>query len=216
MKTNTIDARMLNAQVAIDNALGNDTIKAALALFGYDEAKLNEGQALYEDASGKQNKQKQEYGEQYQATDALDAAMSAANAVYMRHVKIARIALRAQRGVAQALDLDGRRKQTYSGWINQASVFYTNALADAGIKTALAQFGITDQALTDALAAIKDVEAKLAAQLKEKGEAQDATKVRDEAFEELQDWMSDFVAISRIALENDPQLLEVLGIVEPS
>jgi hypothetical protein len=216
MKTNTIDARMLNAQVAIDNALGNDTIKTALALFGYNKAKLNEGKALYEDANGKQNKQKQEYGDQYEASDALDSAMSAANVVYMRHVKIARIALRGQRGSAQALDLDGRRKQTYSGWIGQASVFYANAQADTSVKTALAEFGITKQALTDGLAAIKDIEAKLAAQLKEKGEAQDATKVRDDAFENLQDWISDFVAISRIALENDPQLLEILGIVEPS
>ncbi|MEQ9288490.1 MAG: hypothetical protein RIG77_16340 [Cyclobacteriaceae bacterium] len=216
MKTNTIDARMLNAQVAIDNALSNETIKVSLALFGYDEARLNEGLALYEDALTKHNKQKQEYGEQYEASDALNAAMSNANSVYMRYVKIARIALRGQRGAWQSLDLDGRRKQTYSGWIKQASVFYANAQANEPIRVALAKFGITEQALAEGLAGIKDVETKLAAQLKEKGEAQDATRIRDEAFEALQDWMSDFVAISRIALEDQSQLLEVLGIVEPA
>lgn len=36
----TIDSKLLNAQVAIENALSNTTIKDAMVLFGYDEAKL--------------------------------------------------------------------------------------------------------------------------------------------------------------------------------
>jgi vacuolar-type H+-ATPase subunit I/STV1 len=216
MKNNTIDSKLLNAQVAIDNALSNTTIKDAMALFGYDEAKLQAGAALYEAAQAAQNKQKQEYGEQFSATDALDTAMSAANQVYMRHVKVARIALRGQRGAAEALQLMGRRQQSYSGWIKQASIFYTNALIDEGVKTALSSFGITEQALQEGQDNVNDVQAKLAAQLKEKGEAQASTQARDESLEDLLDWMSDFVAIARIALENDAQLLEVLGIVEPS
>ncbi|MFT6856667.1 MAG: vacuolar-type H+-ATPase subunit I/STV1 [Cyclobacteriaceae bacterium] len=171
---------------------------------------------MYEVAQAAQNKQKQEYGEQFSATDALDTAMSAANQVYMRHVKVARIALRGQRGAAEALQLTGRRQQSYSGWIKQASIFYTNALIDEGVKTALSSFGITEQALQEGQDNVNDVQAKLAAQLKEKGEAQASTQERDQALEDLLDWMSDFVAIARIALENDAQLLEVLGIVEPS
>lgn len=49
----------------------------------------------------------------------------------------------------------------------------------------------------------------LLAQRTEKGEAQAATKARDEALEALMDWLSDFIAISRIALEDDSQLLEM-------
>jgi hypothetical protein len=216
MKTNTIDARLLNAQVAIDNAISNETLKTALAAFGYDDVKLDIGKALYNDAVAKQNKQKQEYGEQFEATDALDLAKSNTNTAYMRDVKVARIALKGQRGSWQSLDLDGRRKQTYSGWASQASVFYTNALADNSVKTSLSKFGMTEQILTDGLSTVQDVEAKLAAQLKEKGDAQDATQTRDKAFDLLADWMSDFIAIARIALEDQPQMLEVLGIIEQS
>ncbi len=47
--------------------------------------------------------------------------------------------------------------------------------------------------------------------LKEKGESQDATKIKDAAIAKLDDWMSEFYAVAKIGLEDNPQLLEVLG-----
>ena len=42
------------------------------------------------------------------------------------------------------------------------------------------------------------------------------TQERDEAIDKLDDRLSDFIAIARVALEKKPQYLEKLGIVEPS
>jgi len=84
------------------------------------------------------------------------------------------------------------------------------------VTTALGGFGITQEKLEAGQQLVNDVEEKMNVQLKEKGEAQNATQERDEAFEELQDWMGDFIAIARIALDDKSQYLEVLGIVEPS
>ncbi|RED91912.1 hypothetical protein [Marinoscillum furvescens] len=216
MKNNTIDAKLLSAQVALENALHNETIKTSLGEYGYDEPKLNEGLTLFNDAYTKHLDQKKEYGDQYAATDALDTAMDHANALYIRHVKIARIALRTDRGASATLELDGRRKQTYSGWLKQARLFYANALASTQILSALAHFGITTEKLEEGQAAVAQVETSLVQQLREKGEAQNATEARDEALDALMDWVADFIAIARIALEHKPQLLENLGIIQPS
>ena len=216
MKNNTIDAKLLNAQVAIDNALGNSSISTAMATFGYDETKLLAGKALYETALNLHKQQKVEYGEQYAATDELETALSSANKSYMMDLKVARIALRAHPSAAEALKLNGRRKKTYAGWVEQTTLFYDNALASAEVKAALAVFGVDEAKLIAGQTAVRGVRDLLTAQRKEKGEAQAATQARDEALEALMDWLSDFIGIARIALEGDPQFLEMLGIVVES
>ena len=46
--------------------------------------------------------------------------------------------------------------------------------------------------------------------------AQEATKKKDAAFAKMDNWMSEFYAFARIALEDQPQLLEALGKVVKS
>ncbi|MEL7067883.1 MAG: hypothetical protein AAGN15_04420 [Cyanobacteria bacterium J06581_3] len=53
-----------------------------------------------------------------------------------------------------------------------------------------------------------------ALQKKRKGEAKSATEKRDRHLAKLRSWLSDFRAITKIALAEDPQRLESLGIVQ--
>ena len=121
MENNTIDAKLLNAEVAIDNAMGNAAISTALEVFG---------KALHERALTLHKKQKKEYGEQYAATSELKAALSSANKAYMLDLGVARVALRTQVSAVEPLQLNGQRKKTYSGWVEQVTMFYDNALED--------------------------------------------------------------------------------------
>lgn len=213
MKNNTIESQLLQTQVAIENALSSPALTEALSAYGYDENKLLAGQALYNQAQQAQEQQKKEYGEQFAATDALVEAYTEGFAQYMKHVQVARVALKDQRGVFEELQINGRRKRTYSGWLQQGKAFYGNALANQAVKDSLASFGIDEAALNNGLSAMETFEQRLAEQLKEKGEAQEATQIRDANLDALLDWFSDFVKIARIALAGNPQRLEMLGVV---
>ncbi len=212
---NTLEGRLLFAQNAITNAINYTEVKNLLTEFGYTDKRLQEGRQLYEKANELQVKQQKEYGDQFAATDALNAAKASANRQYVNHLKLARIALSKDRGAEESLQLRGDRKRTLSGWLKQSRAFYANALASDEVLAALGRFGITSEKLTAVQQEVSGVEQALNRQLQEKGEAQAATQERDEAFDALQEWMSDFIAVARIALEGQPQYLEVLGVVQP-
>jgi len=207
----SIDERLLAAQVAIDNALGDAGIQAAMGDYGYDAAKLGAGRALYEDALALVNAQKAEYGDQYEASAAVRAAWDAAGRAYSNALAVARVALQDDPKARAAMMLGGTRKQSLSGWIEQATAFYTNLLGDGGLMAAMANFGYTQAKLEAEQALVQVVMAANLAQEKEKGEAQDATKQRDASLDALDRWMSDFKAIAQVALEENAQWLEKLG-----
>ena len=211
-----IPDRLSRANTMLTNVQSDPMLSDALAAYGYDETVLQEGQALLDRAQTAQQAMLAEYGRQYDATDAVRSAYEAANTVYMRHVKIARVALKNRRGAAAALQLLGDRKASIRGWLEQATTFYDNALANETVQAALARFNITPEVLAEAQADVQAVADANSAQEQEKGDAQDATQARDAAVDALDDWMADFRVIARVALEERPQQLEKLSISMPS
>lgn len=213
-KKQSIQDRLLAAQVAIDNALSDTEIQTFLTVYGYDNERINQGKTLLENTQQLHQQQQKEYGDQFAATDALNKSWAEASVSYMRFVKIARIALKSNRAAFQKLDLVGNRNQSLSGWLGQAKQFYLNALSDTDVLAKMVNFGITQEKLEAGKQLVEATETANANQEKEKGEAQQATLERDKVFDQLEEWLSDFLAIARIALEEKPQLLEKLGVVE--
>jgi len=213
---NSIQNLLLQAQTAIDNALTDDEVKGFLSVFGYDDTVLNAGKALLDEAGRLNQQQLKEYGDQYSATQEFTAKWETAKSDYTRFTKIARVAVKNDPAAYQKLGLSGTRRQSFSGLSAQMDQFYTNALADPAILSALGRFGVTQDKLSSGKQNSDAAKAASVAQQNEKGEAQQATLARDKAVDALEDWLSDFTAIARIALEEKPQLLEKLGILERS
>lgn len=207
----SIEERLLAAQVAIDSALSDADILAALTPFSYDEARLQEGRALYEEALALVNQQKAEYGEQYEATEKLHAAWETANTAYMRALKVARLILKGNPRAEAALILRGKRKKSLSGWIEQATAFYTNLLANPDFMAEMAQYTYDEARVTAEAALVQAVVEANVAQAQERGEAQEATKQRDARLDALDAWLSKFKGFAEVALADHPQRLEKLG-----
>lgn len=203
--------RLQAAQMAIDNALADAEIKAELALFGYDEAKLLAGQTLHAETAALFRQQDIEYGEQFAATADFHEKWEAARVAYGRSLKVARIAFKDDDKAQRALRLSGDRKNSFSGWFKQADTFYQNLLASPDAIAAIGTFGydqIKLQAEADLVTAANDANNT---QQQEIGDAQDTTKARDAKLDALDNWMSDFRGIAEVALAERPQLLEKLG-----
>ena len=212
----SIDTLLSDAQLAIDNALNNPTILGYLADFGYTSAKIQQGKKLYTVAAAAQLAQQNEAGGQVSATTVVNDAWESAKKTYSRLLKVARVAFKRNSELAVQLDLNGARKKSLSGWMAQANQFYKNALGDKVVLLELKEFGMTEPKLKAGLAELAVIEQANLVQEKEKGEAQAATQRRDAALDELQDWLSDYLAIAKVALEEEPQLLEGLGVLARS
>lgn len=211
-----IDELITQSGVSIQNGINQPEIAASLLEFGYTPERMVAGENFHHEADKLNIVHKKEDGEQQAATKELNEAIDAANKAYMPHLKVARIVFRNDTSRWVKLALGGERKKSQSGWLGQTKLFYTNLLADADAMSKMAEYGQTNEKLETASSLVLAVENTLANRKKEMGEAQNATKARDKAVDELQEWYSDYIEIARLALADQPQYLEMLGIISPS
>lgn len=200
-------------RVTFENAASQTQISTTLAEYGYDSATMATGKALYEETRQAFDSNKKETDKSKAAYDIFDSKRKELANIYSFHRKKAKVVFRKDPVTADKLEITGTMPQAYIKWLETVKKFYSLALADSDIQTKLSRLKITLEALTAANALIPEIETTRAAYLKEKGESQDATAIKDAAFAKLDDWMSEFYSVARIAMEDNPQLLEALGLI---
>lgn len=211
-----IEDLLTRSKAALIMARNEDDLQAALAPFGYDADRLNEGLVLQEAAQDQYDQQQIEYAEQFQATADLREQAAAARAAYMRHLKLARVAFKPGTAGYVKLQLAGERRKDLDGWTTQARQFYDVLLGDAALLQTMSGYTLDQAAAEAALAVLHEVEKARVMQIKETGEAQLATRLRDDAVVDLRGFMSDFYNVAKVATEDQPQLREKLGMLERS
>ncbi len=198
-------------RVSLENVEAQTEIATIMAEFGYDEIVIAEGKALFtqtREAYDVNQKEDDETSESYKNFTRLKESLAK---TYTLHRKKGEIIFRKEPITLSKLVLTGSLPTAYVKWLETVKKFYTVALQDTTIQTKLVRLKITTEEINETIALITNLEHARAEYLREKEESQDATKAKDKIFAKMDDWMSEFYAVAKIALEDNPQLLESIG-----
>ena len=207
----TETGRLEEYRIALDNAEKQAQIAAVLAELGFTSEVIGKGKTLLLATRQAYDTNQTEDDETTAAYAAFDNKKVLLEDIFDIHRKKAKVVFRNDSLTADKLAISGAIPRTYIKWVESAKKFYSVASTDTAIQGKLARLKISPEDLTAATTLITDLEAARSFYLIEKGESQDATKAKDAAFYKIDDWMSEFFAVAKIGLEDNPQLLEALG-----
>lgn len=198
-------------QLALTNAENQPDVAKYMSEMGYDAAKLAEGRALYVETKGVYEANKKEHQDESVAYSDFDQKVKKLLQDYTLLRKKAKVVFRKEPLVLSRLKLDGTMPVAYVNKIDVIRTFATVMLADSALQAEMNRLKVKSDDIETLNAQLALVDQARAKYHQEKGESQNMTSIKDKAFAKLDDWMNEFYAVARIALEDQPQLLEALG-----
>ena len=215
MGTKKLTDKLESSRILIFNSRGAE-VAPLLSEMGIDTAYLDAGEALYKETLALLNQQKKEYQEQNQAYDKFYLEKDEAEKSYKRTLKLVKVLSRNDKDLQNRLGFQSEKANSIAQWIETAIDFYNRLLNESAFLTKLAKFKVSTDRINKEKTAIEGLKELRNQAALEKGQAQEATRLRNEKLDELDDYCTELKAIAEIALEKKPQLLEQLGIVVPS
>ncbi len=208
----SISELLNSAQVVISNTLSEPEILGYVSKFGYTKEKINEGKQLYETAVEAQNNQTKAAGAQFQATEVLKRAEKIARQAYQDLAKVARAVFKNDKARLAQMGITGKMPIKTADFLTVSMNAFNNALTVPEILESLSHFGYDEAKLNSEKQKIIDFEQANLRQEAAKGAAQQSTKDQEAALNALDKWLSQYVSIAKVALKDNKQLLEKLGL----
>lgn len=210
---NEIDAKMNEISILITNSISHEVISQKLSEFGYTGEKLQQGLAKFTEVEGLVTKQREEYHEQYEASNNFYHEWDVAQKFSMRTLKFVRIAFEDNTKILNDMHANKSRSDRYDVWRVDARAMYDTLLGDENLVNVMLEFGYSIEEITEEYNDVKNLDTLRNNFLSEKGEAQHSTQIRDQKFQELLVWRGRLVKVARLAFADEPQYLEILGII---
>ncbi|WPP49396.1 hypothetical protein [Catalinimonas niigatensis] len=212
MKLNA-DYKVLEAaRLALSTIALEESVRLQMEVYGLSPERIQKGQSLVAKALDCQRKQAVLYDAQWSLSQQLNAQLGALEAQFKEHAWVARSAFRKQPDVLHVLKI---RRFANHGWpsIRQAAYFYARV---EELELNFQPFGISKKELEQASASIMQAMGMKEERMRKKGMAENCTQEKKADFKALRQWVLDFRAISRLTFKDNPQMLEMFGILVPS
>jgi len=196
------DDFIINSRSILDVSTKAEGVREAVGNFGYTDERLSEGRQLYEDLVGITKLQEIKEEERKVCFERKAAIQAKVSLDYMKYLKIARIVFSKDNEAFLSLALKGQRERTYEKWYHQVSVFCNNLLANDEYLKKMNSFGIKEKNIQklkvdlDSIQTVSDECTRLSARV--------SSLVKEKKFRTVrwQKWLSDFIKIVRIAIQD--------------
>lgn len=199
-------------RVALTNAESHDKIKTLLAEYSMDKQKIDEGWEVYKKAKESWDYNQKENAEAKIASNNYKKEYAEFEAVFKVHRDKTQTFFKKDPETLIRLGISGSFPTKYREFFDKTKSYYQTIKDNAEVQAKLSVIKVTPEVVDECLAKHQSLLTKRAEYEKESGESQEATKSKNAALLELKDWMEDFDNIARVALYDEQQLLEVLGI----
>jgi hypothetical protein len=200
------------SRLALSNAKSEPAIKSALSEYSMTEEKLASGEDLYQMAYAKWQANIKEEAESKSASNDYKAMDERLQNLFVEHRDKVKIFFTREPDVLLKLSVKGRFPVQHNEFYDLVGLFYGTLKQDAELLAKVAILKITIAEVDQALAMLDELLQKRSVYVREMAESQAATQTKNDAIITLRDWMDDFYSIAKVALYDQPQLLEALGV----
>ena len=212
MSRKTIAQTLEEQRVLIINS-SKPEIAPLIKGMGADAAYLKKGEGLYNSVISLSKKQKKEYQEESLAYDNYHELKNECKGVFKRNFRFVKLGSRADGDLQNRLKLFTPKARRIEAWIMQTNDIYDGVLNEPTFLAALAKYKITAASLNKDIKQLESLKKLRNEAMSEKGQAQEATRLRNVKMEELEDYCYELKTIALSELEDQSQLLEMLGIL---
>ena len=199
---------IMQVEVAVQAALNVSDLTLAFQEAGIDKDKIRVGLTLTQEVTAWQDRQTATANNLRSAQAAFRTAKEKVSTLYARHLEVARFQYRESEERQRTLRLTGARSTRFADWIEQLRTFYTHLNAKS-----LVPLGVSNQEVNEAKKMLSQLIELQVLRNDARRQAQQTTRAKQLAVNDLRMWFRRFVNAAEFACEEDPQLLESMGVV---
>ncbi len=191
----------------------NEEIAPELTTQGVDAEFLDEGEARYNEVMRLMELQKKEYQEEREAYDIYFAKKDDVEKTFQNTRDLVKELSTNDPDLQNRLKFSPMSRLPLGDWIQAGIDFYDSLLRENALLQRLERFKVTQERLNSEKQELEELRQLRSSALVEKGQAQEATRLRNQKLEELEDYCRLLKTLAGLALQHRPQLMESLGIL---